>query len=102
MILMKDTFDLHVIDFTDGASHKREMLSSQLRAFNFWPPKFANGYAEAFTPFVGRAQGPCIFTEIPQGPVPGSFRNGESSRLGRCREQLKVDTLLKEVRTCWN
>ena len=52
---------------------KEEMLNSQRRALNLWPPKFANGYAEAFTPFVGRAQGPCIFTEIPQDPDPGSF-----------------------------
>lgn len=51
---------------------REEMLNSKRRALNLWPPKFS-GYAEAFCPFVGRAQGPCIFTEIPKDPDPGTF-----------------------------
>ena len=64
---------LYVSQNRDDAMCREEMLNSRRRALNLWPPKFANGYAEAFSPLVGRAQGPCIFTEIPQDPDPGAF-----------------------------
>lgn len=50
-----------------------EMLNSKRRALHLWPPKFRKGYAEAFCPLVGRAQGKCIFTELKPDPVQENF-----------------------------
>ena len=44
---------------------KEEMRNSRNRAIRMWPFR-SDGYAEAFAPFGGRAQGPCIFAEIPR------------------------------------
>ena len=44
---------------------KEEMRNSRNRAIRMWPFR-SDGYAEAFAPFGGRAQGPCVFTEIPR------------------------------------
>lgn len=58
---------------TSGGMCNEEMLNSRRRALHLWPPKFRTGYAEAFAPLVGRAQGPCIFTELRQDPVQEKF-----------------------------
>ena len=85
-LLMRDKFEVHVVDITSVAAEKErlirlykcqnaddamcreEMRNSRMRAGRLWPPRL-DGYAEAFAPYVGRSQGPCIFTEIPRDPV---------------------------------
>ena len=46
---------------------REEMRNSRARAQRLWPFR-PNGYSEAFAPYVGRPQGPCIFAELPRDP----------------------------------
>ena len=59
---------LYACQNADDAMCKKEMRNSRMRAGRLWPPRL-DGYAEAFAPYVGRPQGPCIFSEIPRDPI---------------------------------
>ena len=58
---------LYVCQNANDEMCREEMRNSSARALRLWPFR-QNGFAEAFAPYVGRPQGPCIFAELPRDP----------------------------------